>query len=237
VRLRSSDAIAGVPVLRVRSGLRRLDQFSTTAAGASRLFRVVPAEGLRLVRELVTRGVLERDPDMRGMYRLTVRGHAFAHASAAQPLRRATVDRRLVELVERMIQVNASDGFIVGIERAYVFGSYLTDTDRLGDLDVSVTLYAKEPNRSRFVALCREQAWESGRRFANYAAELAWPETKVLLFLKHRSRVYSLHQDERLLRDRRVRRRAIFLRRRPTRFVAGVIRRLAAEETPAERGQ
>jgi len=59
---------------------------------------------------------------VRESYRRTTRGNAFAQASAAAPLRRATVDRKLGEL-GRMIHVNDDDEFLVGIEEAVGVGA------------------------------------------------------------------------------------------------------------------
>jgi hypothetical protein len=75
-----------------------------------------------------------------------VKGRALAAASAAKPLRRATVARKLGELVERMVHVNKSGDFLVGIESAYVYGSYLGATESLGDLDISLSFYRNETN-------------------------------------------------------------------------------------------
>jgi predicted nucleotidyltransferase len=115
-----------------------------------------------------------------------------------------------------MVHVNTSDEFLVGVEDAYVFGSYLTDTELLGDLDIALTFFRKEPNGERFVELAKHAARESGRRFNSYLDFLGWPETKVLLFLKQRSRVFSLHVNEPLLTQRfEIPRRALFSERRP----------------------
>jgi hypothetical protein len=214
-------------VLRVRSGLRRLGQFIATVPAASSLFGVSAAEGRRLVRELVARGLLEGATEP-GSYRRTLRGNAFAQASAAAPLRRATVDRKLAELVERMVRVNDSDEYLVGIDEAVVFGSYLTGAERLGDLDVTIRIYRKEPDPQRFEALCDVQRRASGRHFSNYTNWLAWPEHKVLLFLKQRSRVFSLSLNDPILRDASIARRAIFRRRTPTAFALDVINRSPA---------
>jgi hypothetical protein len=86
-----------------------------------------------------------------------------------------------------MVHVNKSSEFRVGIESAYVYGSYLRPTEYLGDLDISLTFYRKETNGERFMELSRRAARESGRRFNTYLDELYWPERQVLLFLTRRS--------------------------------------------------
>jgi predicted nucleotidyltransferase len=137
-----------------------------------------------------------------------------AQASAAPPLRRRTVEQRLRELVARMVEINAKSEFLVGIEEAYVYGSYLSAAERLGDLDISVSFYRKDPDR--FVERAQRAAEETGRRFGSHLETLFWPETQATLYLKQRSRVFSIHDNEELLKEPSVPRQAIFAARRPT---------------------
>jgi hypothetical protein len=113
-----------------------------------------------------------------------------------------------------MVELNASGEFLVGVEEAYVSGSYLSAAERLGDLDISVSFYRKDPDR--FVERAERAADESGRRFGSHLETLFWPETQAKLYLKQRSRVFSIHDNEPLLLDPSVPRQAIFAARRPT---------------------
>lgn len=196
MRVRPQDLIVGHPALRVRALLRKWGDRSS-AALVVRELGVLSRESRKVMAALEHEGFVSRAEPMRGerdeWFELTVKGRALAAASAAKPLRRATVERRQEELVERMVQVNTSDEFLVGIENAYVYGSYLHAAEYLGDLDISLTYYRKETNGERFMELAKRAARDSGRRFDTYLDFLCWPEQKVLLFLKQRSRVFSLH--------------------------------------------
>lgn len=220
MRLNADDLLAGVPALQVRKLLRRWGYLSRDFGFIAEVLGVSGREARAVLRGLLKAGLLERDdgngPREPDFYTLTTRGNAFAQASAAPPLRRATVEKRLDELVQRMVAVNASSDFLVGIEDAVVFGSYLRDTDRLGDLDISVRFFRKESDPQRFMDLARDSARSSGRHFNTFLDALGWPETKVKLFLKSRSRVFSIHVDEPLLQeDPTVPRRIIFINRAP----------------------
>jgi hypothetical protein len=215
MRLRSSETLGGVPVLEVRALIRRWYDGAAPLDFIGEHLELRRAERQRLLAALLEEGLLTREEGDPVRYELTVKAHAFAQATAAAPLRRSTADTKLRELVARMVHANASAEFLVGVESAYVYGSYLTDVPRLGDLDVSLTLWRKEPDGERFTELSRAAARKSGRRFGTFIDFLSWPDKQLLLFLKQRARVYSLHQDEPLLQNADIPRRAIVLERRP----------------------
>lgn len=114
-----------------------------------------------------------------------------------------------------MVHVNESDEFLGGIEEAFVFGSYLTDKSRLGDVDVGFKRSRKEPDDRKYDALAMAQIDPSERHFGNIVERYSWPVTNVHLFLKNRSRTSSLAEQEPLLEDAAVPRNAVFLNRRP----------------------
>lgn len=137
--------------MRVRTLLRRF----MGATVACSFFR-----DERLLKALLGQGLvrlLDRDPTQlreprvvfgRGdrsagpWYELTDEGTRFAQASAAAPLRRATAERKLREFIARVEQVNQSDEYAYRVTRVVLFGSCLTDAERVNDIDLAVELGA-----------------------------------------------------------------------------------------------
>jgi DNA-binding MarR family transcriptional regulator len=217
VQLSRDTVIAGHPAVAIRALLRQWHEHAGAGLVGEHL-GITETAAKEVIDSLIAEGFLEARRTRRDGVRFdrTVKGSALAMASAAKPLQRSTVETRLKELIDRMVHVNASDEFLCGVEEAFVFGSYLGANERLGDLDINLKLYRKDTDGERFVDASLRSADASGRHFSNYLERLFWPETKVLLFLKQRSRVYSLHRDDPLLkRDPSIPRRAIFLDRRP----------------------
>src|SRR5216117_2740490 len=130
-------------------------------------------------------------------YELTDEGNRFAQASAAAPLERATAERKLREFMARVEQVNQSEEFAYRVKRVVLFGSYLTDAERVNDIDLAVELaprwngfdvgiqYQKEQERVRLAPRHRTR---------NALGAKQWPWREVLLFLKARSRAFSFHE-------------------------------------------
>src|SRR6202040_1074203 len=73
-------------------------------------------------------------------WELTSSGIQLRAANATKPLHRVTADRLLSDLLERIELVNADDHYLARVTKAVVFGSYLSTSSRLGDIDVAVQL-------------------------------------------------------------------------------------------------
>lgn len=162
------------------------------------VLKVDQAEAARVLASLHEKGLIEPGESERGeqLYRPTMLGRALGNASAGKPIRRATADRLLSQFLERVGVVNSDPHYLFRVEHAVVFGSYLSDVETLGDLDLAIHLEAKEPDWDKHVALEDARiadAREAGRDFPSYEAQIRWPETEVRRFLKGRSSAISLH--------------------------------------------
>ncbi len=202
--------IAGLPALAVRRFFRRSRSYSWEPTRLQREFRLAPERAEQVITELHRLGFIEPDPHLPGSrWRLTVKGNGLAMASAARPLHRRTADQKLEQLLLRVSQVNADDYYLYKVARVGVFGSYLSEQERINDIDVAVDLVPRESDPTLFRTLLEariEQARMSGRAFGSITGEMAWPQTEVMLCLKSRSRALSLHTfDDRILRTAEVR--------------------------------
>jgi hypothetical protein len=91
--------------------------------------------------------------------------------------------------------LNEDPRFLARVEKAIVFGSYLSGGDRLGDVDVAVHLVPRsaDPKKHR-EANDRRVAEEEqkGRRFRSFLDQAFWWEQEAMLFLRNRRRGLSL---------------------------------------------
>jgi predicted nucleotidyltransferase len=195
--------IGGVPAIQIRDFLRR-DEEWTFAYMIERL-GLSPSRAKTLVSELLRLGYVEmmNSNDGSRYYRKTQVGRRFSLASAARPLTRKTAEGKVAEFLERVRALNANDYYLYRVRRVYVFGSYLTERDRINDVDIAVELVDRESDPEKRWAMHQarsHEACEKGRRFSNLTEELSWSEIEVLLYLKNRSRAISLHTtDDRVL--------------------------------------
>jgi predicted nucleotidyltransferase len=202
-RISLSDRLHGYTLREIRHLLRYMRD-DTAPAYVAELLVIGDGQAKWLCDALVRSGQLQRshvDRRLGQLYTTTVLGNALAMARATPPVSRAKAERVLAEFLDRVRQLEARDDLLYRVARVVVFGSYLTDAETLGDVDLGIAYVSKlahlpwderRPIERAFIDTARAE----GRTFSNYGMELTYPRTAVVLFLKHRSRVLSLHDLE-----------------------------------------
>ncbi len=200
MRIDARGRIAGLASIAVRAFLRSAGDADWDVDYAASRFRVTRRRAQRVIQRLVALGYVQ-ETSVKGdrSFKRTLAGSALAQASAAPPLRRATADRKLSEFLARVRQINGDDYYLYRVKRAVVFGSYLTDAERINDIDVAIELAPRwrDPEKHETLSESRvERAKIEGRRFGNIVHEVTWPQTEIWLALKARSRAISLHPTD-----------------------------------------
>jgi hypothetical protein len=109
----------------------------------------------------------------RNRWRNTEQGNRAAGVTAAPPVKRATLQKNLDALLERIARVNSEDRFSFRVEEAVLFGPFLTSkAERVKNVAVAVRLRPKRPDagsdaevraflkgRSRSIALFPLEDW------------------------------------------------------------------------------
>ncbi len=193
--------IAGIPAMQVRDFLKHNRDYEWTQNRVAECLNLSDEDAEALISELSRLGYVEETSVISGQqyYQKTLTGAAFSLASASQPLTRRTAQKKLAEFLERVRAVNANEDFVYRVQRVLVFGSYLTEKERINDIDVAIELISRynDPDRRQAAMQARIcQAYKAGRQFSSLMDELEWPDKEVLLFLKSRSRAISLHTTD-----------------------------------------
>ena len=199
MRLNRGDRIAGVDGLQLRNYFRRFCSDYVNYATVMKEFSVTRREAQNILEELLKLEMicmceLQGKGEMVS-YQTTMKGNALGMAKASRPITRASAERVLRELLDRVLAVNDRSELAYRVESVVVFGSYLSKTERLNDLDIAVELKARRDDDASFESLRKasmERALASGRRFRNVVEEVGWPQIEVLSILKNRSRTISL---------------------------------------------
>jgi len=95
-----------------------------------------------VIKQLIALGYVEAARSDGGdrRYKRSLAGSTLAQASAAQPLRRGTAERKLADFLARVHRINEDDYYLYRVKKVIVFGSYLTATERINDIDVAIEL-------------------------------------------------------------------------------------------------
>ena len=196
-----SDCILNIPIIKVRDFLRRNKMYEWTVTSVADEIHISIFDATSLVNELEKQGYIETTEMRHGeqSWRNTIKGNALSQASAAKPVSRKTAERLLREFLGRVDNVNNDSQFLYKVNKVVLFGSYLTNEDKLNDIDLAVELKFKEQNLERRKELIHErinEARKNGKIFRSFLEEICWPEIEVRKFLKSGSRTLSIHPIE-----------------------------------------
>ncbi len=122
----------------------------------------------------------------------------LALASAPQPIRRQTAEKILEDFIGRIHELNSSPHYLYYVRRALLFGSYLSDKERLGDIDIIVEIKCRYSVRKEQMKVEREKinlVKLEGEKFKTFVEELLWSQEEVWCFLKNRNKRLSLYSE------------------------------------------
>lgn len=198
MRIVPDEMIAGYSALHVRDFLRRYRLTNFYIEAAEETLVLKPRTAIIFMNKLNGLGFIEEldERDGRRVFRLTIKGQALANASAAKPIHRKTAERLLEQFLQRVQRVNSTQEYVYRVEHVVLFGSILSDIDRLGDVDVAVQLQPKVNEEAVFQewSMARRRAAEAkGRNFHGVFEWAVWPTQEIFLLLKARSTGLSLH--------------------------------------------
>jgi predicted nucleotidyltransferase len=143
----------------------------------------------------------KEERDGRPWYELTTKGNALAQALAAKPISRKTAEKKLQEFMARVEEINRNEEYAFRVGRVALFGSMLSDVAEVSDIDLAIQLEARLSDKQAFSDHLKkrvELALSSGKSFRSFFERAAWPRHEIYVFLKARSRMFSIHETEEL---------------------------------------
>lgn len=124
-------------------------------------------------------------------------------AKKALNISRKTADRILSEVVERAKEINASPfpKYLHFVKKIAVFGSYLTDKEGLGDIDIAVLLEPRKEGSHREPQDIASECVEiHGKNVSDWFQMMIFPQRIVRQTLQNRSKSLSIHGYDELER-------------------------------------
>lgn len=208
MNINPKSIICGLPAIKARDLMKFYqDHGFNTYSFKERLkdrYKIKGNQANDIFNEFSDTGYINKSDNTWGV---TLKGAQLALASAAKRFKRKSVDKAYKDFMGRVSEINKDDNYLYKVEKVVVFGSYLSDKEYLSDLDLAIRLTSKfkTDEGELFGYKCEQKtklAQKNGRRFGNIAEYYSWPQTEVLLRLKNRSAIISLHyidQDEEII--------------------------------------
>jgi hypothetical protein len=159
-------------------------------------------EAKRVLAALVTDGYLEphepTDQHDKSKYQTSVKGRQLAAANLTPRFDRAKADNEVAALVARANEINTRDELVFFVHKITAFGSYLTDSNDLGDIDLVVEV---EPRREqKHTDESHYRADNSGKTL-DFLASLYYGQREVLQLLRARKPRLSFNRNSTLKLD------------------------------------
>jgi predicted nucleotidyltransferase len=197
MRIRSNDLVVGFPAKQIRKLLRQNAEF-LSVEDVTKVLGLTGESALQLLENLEQKGFIEKNtfaPDPDKNWKHTVKGGALGKALFSAPVFRESAEKALVEFMDRVQEVNEDGRFLFRVRKVVLFGSFLTGSATLGDLDIAVELVPKEADAKKHSELILARANEAalnGKSFRNFIERLDFAAQEVRSFLKSRSRIIQL---------------------------------------------
>ena len=197
MRIRPDDLVVGFPVKQIRKLLRQDAQF-LSVEDVTKVLGLTGESALRLLKTLEKKGFIEKNtlaPDPDRNWRHTIKGGALSKALFSAPVSRRNAEKALSEFMDRVKDANEDGRFLFRVRKVVLFGSFLTGSATIGDLDVAIDLVPKEADARKHSEQIQTRANEAalnGRTFGNFIERLDFAAQEVRSFLKSRSRIIQL---------------------------------------------
>ena len=117
-------------------------------------------------------------------------------SNKSKRMKRSTAERLLRELIGRVESIQDDDSLAYMVSDLVLFGSYLSDREDLGDLDVAVNIVRRfEGDEQLRVEEERRKATCPGS--ADFVLRLFWPNEEIYRMIRNRSAWIQLISVER----------------------------------------
>lgn len=198
MRISKEMTIAGVPAVELRDTFKWLGGSHWSGVDLAERLGVAGSTGQQIATKLLEEGYCEIGMQHQGVsyFNLTMKGAALSLASAAKPIKRATADRLVSQVIQAANDVNSNPNYFYRVTKLLAFGSYLSDSQTLGDVDLAVELTPRVGGKtcdSDAILEYAARAAKSGKRFGNFMDKLIWPTEEIFGKLKGTSKAISLH--------------------------------------------
>jgi len=162
---------------------------------------VKAAEAKRVFAALLAEGYLEpNEPEHefdKAKYQTSKKGRRLAAANLTKRFERSKADNEVAALIARANEINARDELVCFVHKITAFGSYLTDSNDLGDIDLVVEV---APRREKHTDESHYRANNSGKTL-NFSASLTYGDIEVVQLLRARKTRLSFNTRSTLKLD------------------------------------
>ena len=197
MKINTNEEIAGFSLLKIRGLLKK--EFLNYEIIAAFL-KTDQDRAILVLSELNDLGFLEKSADeVPIIYINTLKGNALANVKAVSSISNVKAEKIFSDFLDRVNEVNQNSKYLFKVTKVVLFGSYITDSPTVNDIDIAFEIIRKDEDGDIFMAKHQKKVKEAivnGKKFKTFIDELGYSETEVIQFLKSKSHYLSLHSIE-----------------------------------------
>ncbi len=198
MRIQLNSIIAGQPAQKIRKLLNQIRDHSLGASPITiaELLNVDLPSTEKVIQDLYAQGYIEPISNSHEeRWQNTRKGNALANATARRPITRHTAERLVEAFLNRVKEVNACNDYAYRVKQVAIFGSYLSDSPTLGDIDLFIILEPRYKDAHKQHSLLEKRTRSALSKGKSPLDATFWPHIEVLPILKGRSPSLSLHDS------------------------------------------
>jgi hypothetical protein len=200
MKVSRSDTLAGFPLIKIRDLLRPYRWGLITAEDVEAALGLTGAEAASVLQAMVNAGFIKFKSEQwgehkGGLFSITEVGSRLCVARFVKRITRGKADTLVMQMLERVNEINGRDELIFRVKRVRAFGSYAGDASEVGDIDLAVEWEQRFPDRDIIEQLLA-RADASGKSLTSYMARLNYGEVEVERLLKGRSPYISIQRGD-----------------------------------------
>jgi hypothetical protein len=202
IHISNTDKIANVPTFEMRRYLCSPAIYSGlySAEGMAEYLEIPLFDAKAATQSLLGEGLAQvttsssDDGTPVTSFQLTHAGEDLRRATGRKPVARSAADKALKELIMRAEEINSSNDYLRSITHIAVFGSYVSDKNLIGDLDIAYATQKRWPamDVSQFDRLIKAHYHRINGSSGTSMKVLAFPEYQVEMRMKNRVLMISL---------------------------------------------
>ncbi|NRA60792.1 MAG: nucleotidyltransferase domain-containing protein, partial [Psychrobium sp.] len=159
-----NEIIAGLPAVEARDLIAKLIWIHSgfTLNDLAKRLKIKKPIAHKYVEAFESEGYLKPfdGQDSKKRWVTTIKGNALAQASAAKRFKRATADKHYDLFLKRVSEINSNAKFLYQVSKVAVFGSYLTNSPTVGDIDLFVWIELKKEFSEQFPQIHEQRTKE-----------------------------------------------------------------------------
>ena len=194
MRLKSQDLIFGIIAKDMRAFLRKCSYGNFRTDFFKKELKLEKENADKILDQMIKEEYFEKDKTDDNYLNIKTKANAIRNAKFIKPITKVVAEKYVQELIERAKKINEDEYFIVNVDKIYAFGSYISDSEDCGDIDLVLELKNKQDFSIDELNKINHQRCPPGKGiFEQLTGDSS---IEPLRFLKNKNKYLGIHEKQ-----------------------------------------